>query len=82
MRKYRLTLPSLDGRDRGPFLDGPVVPLGAVPGDSTDPCCSLCGGTINVYIAFKDPDGFKKLQWKPFMAKVITVPKQFDEKYD
>lgn len=38
--------------------------------------------TINVYLAFKDPDRFEKLQWKPFMAKLTTVPKQFDENYE
>ena len=38
--------------------------------------------TINVYLAFKDPDGFEKLQWKPFMAKLTTVPKQFEKAYE
>ena len=38
--------------------------------------------TINIYLAFKDPDGFDKLQWKPFMVKLTTVPKQFDENYE
>ncbi len=38
--------------------------------------------TINVYLAFKDPDGFEQLQWKPFMAKLTIVPKRFDEGYE
>jgi hypothetical protein len=38
--------------------------------------------TINVYLAFKDPDNFEKLQWLPFMAKLTSVPKQFDKNYE
>jgi hypothetical protein len=38
--------------------------------------------TMNVYLAFKDPDNFERLQWQPFMAKLTTVPKQFDKTYE